>query len=153
MGARARWTVPPRLRPDRLLEHPLRLRVLRAIEDDPGVRMHHLAARLGRDYHAVRYHVERLEEAGLIHAVGRRRLYAGEDAPTPEEEALFNPAAREVYRFVASRHEVAQGAVPVALGLAPSTVSEAASRLVQAGLLERERQGRRAVLRATAPAR
>ncbi|HEY6220173.1 MAG TPA: helix-turn-helix domain-containing protein [Gemmatimonadaceae bacterium] len=147
-----------RLRRERALEQETRRRICEAIRESPGVRIGTLASRLGLDHKTVSYHARRLEEFGLVKAVGgANNLYvpAGGLSPVEEERCigvLARASTKSVYEHLAARGPCDLPSLARGVGLGYSTVGNAVSRLLDAGLVVRRRAGRRWVVSAV-PAR
>lgn len=143
-----------RLSRDELLEHEARRRVYEAIDEDPGTALATVAERADVTRSTARYHLRRLEEAGLVQSVkspdARRFFPAGYEAEEMQREALLETGrTREVYEAIredpgASLQEVSQRA-----DIAASSAHRIVERLEEAGLVERGRSGRSVELRAT----
>lgn len=139
-----------RLTRERALEQVTRRRIYDVIRNEPGIRLGTIAARMDLAYPTVEQHVRVLERFGLVSrtGTGQKRYYAS-GSRAPEElrmqiEILATPSVRAVFEFMRKHGQDADiGVVCDRLGLSPSTVSEAAARLCQAGVLERKRVQRR----------
>ncbi|HVL87455.1 MAG TPA: winged helix-turn-helix transcriptional regulator [Candidatus Thermoplasmatota archaeon] len=66
-----------RLKPDRILYHPLRRRIYNAVVSSPGIHLGALAADLDVPYQTVEYHATRLEEAHILasRVFGNKRCF------------------------------------------------------------------------------
>lgn len=136
-----------------VLAHGTRARLFAAITQGPGVRAGTLASSSGLDYKTVRHHLRHLVRVGLVHAIGegQARYYPANAAPPPgEREAartLACPSVRLVFDHLQAAGTRDLTTLTAELGLAKSTVSEAAAALRRAGLVEHRREHRRVVLR------
>lgn len=143
-----------RLGRDRVLEHRTRRMVYEMICKEPGLRVGTIAARLGVDHKTVLHHVTILRDFDLVKTSGdadNRLLPVGRCSPAEEALCvgiLANRSARGVYDFLLARGPQDLRSIAAALGLSYSTASAAGVQLRKAGLVERERQWRRWVLRA-----
>lgn len=143
-----------RLSRDELLEHEGRRRVYEAIDEAPGCALATVAERADITRSTTRYHLRRLEDAGLVQSVkaadARRFFPAGYDPDEMEREALLATGrTRDVYEAIradpgASLQEISQQA-----DIAASSAHRIVERLEEAGLVERGRSGRSVELRAT----
>lgn len=145
-----------RLSRDRVLNHEKRRLVYDAICAEPGVRVGTIATRLGLDHTTVRHHVAILRDFNLVKTSGNannRLLPVGRLSSAQEElcsRVLANPTAKTVYEFLQTRGPRDLQSLAQALGLAYSTVSAATVHLRKAGLVQRERQWGRWMLKAKA---
>lgn len=137
-------------------EEPLanerRSHIFELIHARPGVSQSSLVAETGLATSTVRYHLGVLESAGLVQArtvLGQVRL-AELGVPRVNvdlEAALSDGGTAPVLTAVAGLDGPSVSEVADELSKAPSTVSYHVERLEEAGLLERERAGRRVELR------
>lgn len=136
-----------------VLEQATRRRVFDAIWRDPGIRMATIAGLLGLDYTTVRYHVRRLEEPGLVRGVGsgQKAWFAAGHWASEEVElrALVGTAmAVALYRWLQAHGPTDVSGCAAGIGVSLPTVTRAAARLTRAGMILREREGKRVMLRA-----
>jgi len=143
-----------RLQRERALEQGTRKRVYGAICQEPGVRVGTLATRLGLDHNTVLYHARVLQSFQLVKAIdGAGRRYMPMGALSPEEEAqlskdLVGGSPKAIYEHLNMRGPSGISSLAHALGLAYSTVAAIVNTLEKQGLVDRERIGRRWVVRA-----
>lgn len=148
------WLLYHRLRRERALEQVTRRRIHDMIREEPGIRLGTIAGRLDLAYPTVEQHMRVLERFGLVAKQGNGQKHYFVLGAQPKEELqlhvelLATPSVRAVYEFLhAHGREADLSSLIGALGLSPSTVSEAASKLSGAGVIERVRVHRRVVLR------
>ncbi len=144
-----------RLRPDRLLDHPQRARILSAVEASPGVHFSELSRRTGIPNGSLHHHLRLLLKAGRL------------DGRSGQGYTCYFPAGFGIARQRGAAASKADGAqrilaqvratpglsllqVAKHCGLRPSTVSHHVQRLTAAGLLDAVRDGREVRLRARA---
>lgn len=145
-----------RLRHDTVADHPRRRAALAAVEQRPGLTVDELAATLGVHANTARYHVRVLETHGRVRAYRTRGTWrvvpATVDVARARAQAVLagDPAVACLVDDVGPDGVPASRAVRVLqgrLGLSRSRGWRIVDRAVDAGLLVRERQGRRVVLR------
>lgn len=137
-----------RLSDDELLENDTRRALHNALAEHPAARPSELAAAIDADRSTVRYHLRKLEEGALARKIqapdGSRWFRAG--YATPErmrrQALLASGQTSVVYEAIrrspgASLVEVAQRA-----GLKPPSAHRIVERLLDAGLVDRQREGR-----------
>lgn len=143
------WLLYRRLTGDQLLDHETRREILQALEDDPGQTTADLASDLGVHYETARHHLDLLVEFG--HAVRRRdgqalRHFPNHGALQPEEMTLAakirDPTRREVLETLVRRGPTTTSRLADRIGVAKSTVSHHLGELADAGIVDRERDGR-----------
>jgi DNA-binding MarR family transcriptional regulator len=140
------------------LDHDSRRELFEAIHARPGVSRSRLGEATGLSLSTIRYHVEVLESVGMVesHTVLGRVRIAEVGVPRAHvdmQAALTDDGTAPILAAVAAHETPSQSTLVDAVGRAPSTVSYHVDRLVAADLLERERTGRRAVVRLTDRAR
>ncbi|WP_372911063.1 winged helix-turn-helix transcriptional regulator [Salinigranum sp.] len=134
------------------LANERRERVYRHVTAVPGSNIAELVRASGLDRSTLRYHLKVLERAGLVESrsvLGHHRVY-----PTPVEDDETGPAAALATRSTSRVVDAVGRLQPVRmtdlgseLGLATSTVSNHVDRLVAAGVLTREHDGRTVLVR------
>lgn len=126
------------------LENDRRRTVFRMITETPGVSVSEVADRADVSRSTVRYHGRVLEAAGLVFGErirGKRRYFPAGDEMPELSAAMADEAVAATLFAVASRGPASVTDLADALGRAASTVSHHLSRLDDAGLVERERDG------------
>lgn len=138
------------------LEHELRVTLRDAVEADPGVYLTALADRTDASLSAVRHHLDVLEEADLV---ASRRLYgrrcyfpADEDEPAVAA-ALETEAKARIVEALDALGPASGSELAAHLDRDQSTVSHHLSALAEAGVVERERDGRTVTTRLAPAAR
>ena len=130
------------------LEHDLRERIHATVESDPGTFLSELSDRLDTSLSTIRHHLRVLEDESLLTSEkinGKRRYYPVAIDDPQLVAAVGEPATASVLDTL-SRLGPASGAeLAEALDRDPSTVSHHLTRLADAGLIEREQQGRTVV--------
>jgi len=136
------------------LENETRANVFETIENAPGAHLSQVSDDADVARSTVRYHVRVLDEEGLVSSAkvaGKRRFYPARTEGVELAAAIEDDATAAVLNAI-RRLELASGsALADELDRDPSTVSHHLSRLEDAGLVERERDGS-AVVNSLAPA-
>lgn len=133
-------------------ESDARAALYAVVEAAPGIHFARAAARADVETSTARYHVRVLERDGLVeseHRLGKKRLYP---VSTSEDDravhaAVADPTTGDVLQAVEQTEPATVNAVAEALDRSESTVSEHLSRLADAGVLDRERDGNAVVAR------
>ncbi|MFC4356462.1 winged helix-turn-helix transcriptional regulator [Halobium salinum] len=134
------------------LENDHRAAVFEVVGDAPGIAVSEVAKRADVSRSTARYHTRVLEAEGLVFGEkirGKLRYFPADDEMPELTAALADEAAAGVLFAVARRGPVSVSALAEALDRAPSTVSHHLSRLDEAGLVERERDGGAVLTRVT----
>lgn len=128
------------------LEHDFRAEIVEIVDALPGIYLAQLVTRTDRPTSTVRYHTRILEREGEIQRAniwGNLRLY-----PTHIDSddfaylaAIRDPATERVIATVREHEPVKTGRLATLIDRAPSTVSHHLSRLEDAGVIERTRDG------------
>ncbi len=125
--------------------------VWRFIQRYPGTPVADVASHLGIAYSHAEYHVHQLERAGLVHRRDKACFPSEGEAVVDRRDQrvlviLRRPAPLRIVLALldgaATNPELAKQ-----VGIAPSSVSYHVRRLTNAGVVEREEQGRSAVFR------
>lgn len=141
-----------RIRPDRMLQSPMRTRILDAVKARPGTELGALARGLGVHRTTLRHHVRLLTLHRYLRVVetpSSLRLFPAASAAVEEEarrlDATAAPLAREIVARASSEPGITIRALARALGVDRASVRYHVGRLVAAGVLSdaRARQGRR----------
>jgi DNA-binding transcriptional ArsR family regulator len=133
------------------LAHTHRRQLRELVDDRPGVHLAGVVDELPLSRSSVRYHVRVLEDAGELETanlLGRRRLFPP-DADSELLAALADDGSRRVVQAVARVEPASVGEVVDETDRAYSTVSYHLDRLAAAGVVDRERDGRRVTIRLT----
>jgi DNA-binding MarR family transcriptional regulator len=142
-----------------LLDSPVRDQLVTAIRQEPGVHASDLGRRVQVGWGNLVYHLDRLEDEGLVFSTidGRHRRFfvAGEVAWTAREQLalLKNARARELYEIIFEHPDVPQHELAKFAGVSASNATRNLRKLEQAGLIERRTQGRAVQYRVPAGAK
>lgn len=130
------------------LSNDNRRRVFEQVRATPGAHIAAIADAADIPRSTVRYHLRVLEEADLIagESIGGKHHYAPVTFDLQTAAAVHDPPTRSLVAAVARFGPVSVTGLAEEVGRAPSTVSHHVKRLVDVGLLERERQGDRVIL-------
>jgi DNA-binding transcriptional ArsR family regulator len=126
------------------LEHDTRRAIYDYVTENPGAPREQVSAATGTPTSTVRYHRRILEEEGLLDSeqrMGERRLYPETARDRALAAALNDDAARIVIEAVRRHEPASTSEVADAVDRAPSTTSRHLSRLEDAELIVRERDG------------
>lgn len=141
-----------RIRGRDLLASGTRGRVHAHVRDHPGASASDVARALALDPTTARYHLRRLEKAGLASPEGnarRERWFAAGTLDAPARKALLVPdGARRVLDALATRPHATKSELARALALGRATIAWHVERLADAGLVECARVGREVRVRA-----
>ncbi|WP_267642126.1 winged helix-turn-helix transcriptional regulator [Haloarchaeobius amylolyticus] len=138
------------------LAHEDRARIHRVVTDAPGVYLSAISDASDVPLSTVRHHVRILEEEGLVTSVkleGKRRYFPADTEDRELHAALASPPRAAIIERLAAEGGALVGELAEALDRDPSTLSHHLGRLEDAGLVERERDGRSVVNRLTPTAR
>ncbi|WP_435317106.1 winged helix-turn-helix transcriptional regulator [Haloarchaeobius sp. TZWSO28] len=138
------------------LAHDDRETIHQVVTDAPGVYLSALSEASGVPLSTVRHHVRVLEEEDLVTSVkieGKRRYFPADTGDVELHAALSNPSRAAILERLAETEGTRVGELAEALDRDPSTLSHHLGRLEDAGLVEREREGRSVLNRLTPSAR
>jgi DNA-binding transcriptional ArsR family regulator len=139
------------------LDHEGRAALYEAIEESPGAYLSAVCESAEVPVSTARHHLDVLEAEGLVTAAkvrGKRRFYPDHAAAGAElVAALEDEGTAPVLHALARLGDSHGGRLADELDRDPSTVSHHLSRLEDAGLVEREREGRAIVNRLAPEAR
>lgn len=136
----------------RLLDHGLRARIVEAVAADPGLHASEIARRVGAEGGVFEYHLGVLLRERILASVAAEgfRHYFPHGRFAPHEmrrRALLRHAHLEnLFAVVRQNPGIEAGAAARRLGLSAPRVSKLSARLSEAGLVRRERVGRRVLL-------
>lgn len=124
-----------------------RRKIYAAISDAPGIHFRRIHDRLEYAQGTVQYHLRRLADDGLVDVSddGKYTRYYPADEFDPDDRTVMNALRRKYSRRIVA-HLVAEGPLTTSelserLDRSPSTLSWHLSKLVEAGLVEKERRG------------
>lgn len=132
------------------LEHEIRASIYEFIKQAPGAYLSKISASVNVTLTTTRYHLDVLEDEGhvtRVHVRGKRRYYPGYDNEVHLIAALDDEGMASVLITLAKLEEATGVQLADELDRDASTISHHLSRLEQAGLITREREGRRIVNR------
>jgi predicted transcriptional regulator len=142
-----------------LNEEPLtRRRIYELIRKSPGIHFRELQKKLGIAVGNLQYHLDRLEELGLIESVrenGYKRYYATTLRFSDEEKKIMSALRVRTEKLIliyllinpfAKERELSK-----ALNLSPSTISWHISKLVKLGIIDKVRNKAQLTLRIKDP--
>ncbi|MFA5860791.1 MAG: winged helix-turn-helix transcriptional regulator [Candidatus Thermoplasmatota archaeon] len=139
-----------RIAKERLLDHGARERLIEAVRSSPGVALADAARIADLPRNTAVYHLMRLEKEGLVSSLrrGRTRLYFAPGALDQRENAsaiaaLRHPVTLDIATEVGAKPGLDQQALCQRFGIAPSLAHWHAARLVDAGIVTAQREGRR----------
>lgn len=149
--ALARWLAPASLltRGD-VAAHPLRARIQRLLDHQPGATVQDLCYATGMGRGALRYHLTQMELHGMLRSAlfGRTRHYYRARAHGPSETSLAALAALSQARnsfaaaVIRDNPGCIQRQVARALGMGPSQAHNCLHLLEEVGLVQSRREGR-----------
>jgi predicted transcriptional regulator len=126
------------------LEHDRRATIFETVAGSPGINLASLVESTEMPASTVRYHVRILEHEDLLTAAkirGRKRFFPPEAADVELAAALEEEATVEVIDALQRLEPATGSTLATSLDKDPSTISHHLSRLSDAGLVERERDG------------
>lgn len=142
---------------DSVLELETRRRIYAHIVDNPGAYLRELQRALGMPMGALEYHLLQLEKATLItvlHEENKRFFPARMDAVDKRDLSLLRQEAlRRVCMLLLELGEASHKEILARTDFAPSTLSFYAAKLVDAGLVEKRKEGRESRYTLKDPAR
>ncbi len=144
-----------RIHSNKVLEQPVRRKLMNAIEADAGLDVDDLADATGVSWSTARHHLRHLETHNLVRSVrsGKKRLYfaAGTDESRHRKDvaALGGRARRRVARAVLDAPGTTNAEIANDLGIKPPSVSHHLHALMEAGFVVAEKMGRQQCLTPT----
>jgi DNA-binding transcriptional ArsR family regulator len=148
-----------RISRDELLDHPARQQIYERIEADPGVHLSELSRELDVSWGTLLHHLRKLEKAELVtsdKANGKRCFFLPGQVSESRQEilpALENEKARRIAEFYVENPSASQTEAADELGYSAALVSYHLQKLEDAGVVTREREGRRQRVGVTQEAR
>lgn len=132
-----------------MLVNDKRRRVYGPVAASPGIHIAAIVDATGVPRSTVRYHLRVLEDAALVVGahVGGRHRFAAEDVDLQVAAALRDEPTRSVADAISRYEPVSVTGLAAELDRAKSTVSHHVDRLEDAGLVDRQRDGGRVLLR------
>lgn len=146
-----------RLTKGELLDNDTRRRVYEVLQEDPGLRLSEVARRAGCSTSTARYHLRRLQREDMVRAAGEPRMQRWFPSGDMGKRAMEREAvlaignSREVYRAIQANPGSSLGEVADAIGTSSPAAHKVVDRLIEAGLVAKERDGRRVALHPVPP--
>lgn len=138
-----------RIQPDELLDHPKRQRIYELVDATPGIHLSQMARELDVPWGTLVHHLRKLEKGDLITSEdksGKRCFFLPGQVTGAQRDilpALENETARRIAEFYADNPGASQNEAANALDHSPALISWHLSKLEEAGVVTRERVGRR----------
>lgn len=132
-----------RIRRGRLLEHPIRRRIMDELRRQPGIHHRLLLRRLGVSNGTLAHHLFQLERAGYLRASsanGRKHLYLAGDQPDCQD-CLITERQREILGALPDGGDAAISELSRIVGLGEGGVAYHVQRLRNLGLVCARREG------------
>lgn len=150
VGARAAFVVGyVKLRKEEILNNPIREHVLTLIRTQPGIHASDIARQANAGWGTIVYHLSVLEKNKVVTSLvdGRHKRFFPADTidfgKRGQLAALKNPNTRSIYDMIESTPGLVQGELAGKTGLTIPTVIWHLQRLEEAGLVGRDKSGRR----------
>lgn len=143
-----------RLDPREILDNGVRQRIFEFIRQNPGAHATRIAKASGSGWGTTIYHLDRLQQARMVtrERGGNQACYFPSGFASHEARvamtALKQATARQIADYVLAHPGASQKDVALALGLSQALVSWHVKRLAEAGVLQKLREGKSAVLSA-----
>lgn len=130
-----------------LLEHEAREEILDVLKREPGLCFQEIQDRVGLAPGTTKWHLNKLEDSSFISSRrdGRHTRYhpVGMDHETLDAiVSVRDPSRLALVRMVQRNPGITQGDLAKAAGLAQSTASHHLKRLIEDGLIDKEKDGR-----------
>lgn len=134
---------------DDRLELESRREIYASVRDAPGIHVRELERRHDYAKGTLQYHLRELERAGLVeaHDDGKfTRYYASDDGFDDDDRAVLSALrrknSRRIVAYLAAEGPLSTSELAARIERSPSTTSWHLSRLAEAGVVEKERDGR-----------
>ena len=141
-----------RITKDALLENKTRNEIFELIRASPGVNVSEISRRLDVAWGTATHHLQKLREERLVgvRVVGHQKcFFLNGGTYTPHEmdmlSATKSPTAHRIAQFLVENGATAHQGVSNGLGLSPALVSFHMRKLLDAGIVSRQRDGRRTI--------
>lgn len=136
-----------RVKGKQLLEHEAREEILDVLKREPCLSFKEIQDRVGLAPGTTKWHLDKLEDSSFIASRrdGRHTRFhpVGMDKRTIEAVvAVRDPSRLALVRMVQRNPGITQGDLARAAGLAQSTASHHLERLIDDGLIDKEKEGR-----------
>lgn len=138
-----------RLEGRELLKHEAREQMLDHLKREPGLSFQEIQDRVGLAPGTTKWHLDKLQKSRFItsHKDGRHRRFfpTGMSKRTVKAvTAMRDPSRLAIVRMVLRNPGISQGDLATAAGLAQSTVAHHMDRLIDDGIIRKEKDGRTA---------
>lgn len=135
------WATVKERTPNQVLKHPLRTRIRDAVQQSPGILPQTLAAQLGCNRSTVRYHVSRMQAAGILRVVSyNQRAHLFLSTMTAQDQDALAVLQRgrtwDLARQVALNPGQPQCDLTTNLNMSRKILRKYVDRLLQKGLIE-----------------
>lgn len=141
-----------------LLENNIRQQIFEMISQNPGVNVSEISRRLDIAWGTATHHLQKLRHEKLvsIRMTSNQKCYFPNGGTyTPREmdvmSAVKHPTAKQIAEFLIQNGARCHRDIAEALQLTPALVSFHTSKLIQNGVLAREKQGRNTIFTALEP--
>lgn len=136
-----------RVKGKQLLEHEAREEILSILKREPGLCFQGIQDRVGLAPGTTKWHLKKLEDSNFVDSTadGRHTRYhpsGMEKATVNAVLAIRDPSRLSLVRMVQRNPGITQSDLAKAAGLAQSTASHHLKRLIEDGLIKKERDGR-----------
>ncbi len=148
-----------RIQPEELLEHPKRDKLYTLIKENPGIHLSQMSREMDVSWGTLVHHLRKLEKGDLITSEdkrGKRCFFVPGQITGAKKDilpALENEKARRIAEYYADNPGASQSDAADALDYSAALVSWHLKNLEDAGVVTREREGRRQRVGVTQEAR
>jgi predicted transcriptional regulator len=143
----------PKRNPKLFLLHPTRWQIYKMIAEVPGTYFYKLLKELPKYSEKVSsatilYHLKKLGEEGLLNTakVDGKRIYFPNNLRNGEIERVFmllkNENAKKIFQYIVNNKNPFQNQIARELNVHHDTIYHHTKRLIEAGLIEKEKQGK-----------
>lgn len=141
-----------RIAKSQLLDNPVRNQVFELVRSNPGLNVSEIGRRLDIAWGTTTHHLQKLRAERLvaIRIQGNQKCYFPNGGTFTGAEmdlmsATKHPTARRIARHLAGAGPRSHGEISTELGISPALLSFHMDRLVRAGVVARQRAGRRTI--------
>lgn len=133
-----------RIQRHRALDQPVRARVMAAVEAEPGIHVEEIRRRLDMNRNAVRHHLDKLADVGLVSvsdATGFRCYFPAGSTDRRVMAAfpvLKSDTARRIARAAVQQPGITASSLGASMGLTPAGTHHHLKRMVAAGVVRVE---------------
>ena len=142
---------------EQILELEMRREIYTLVTASPGLHFREIQRRTGSGTGQLEYHLEYLKKAGLVttEKTGEYlRFYTRADIPPEEKRVLgllYQKSARRILLYLLEHESCNHDTLAQAIDISPSTISWHLGKLVSAGIVGKEVDGRRSIYSLTSP--